>query len=108
MMGEIKTIMVIDDEPKVLTEVRKLLEADQYDVITAATSRQALEFFADSGEKKVDLILIDTPMPGTEKTALFSMKPKSKMQTTTSLENFLQKPFTVEQLRDFIKNKKRN
>ena len=105
MMGEIKTIMVVDDEPAVLQQVRQLLEAEEYDVITADSSRKALELLEESEGEKVDLILIDTALPGTENKAFFSMKPKSKMQTTTGLDNYLEKPFTIEQLKDFVKNK---
>jgi FixJ family two-component response regulator len=42
-------------------------------------------------------------MPGSEKTtALFSMKPTIKKHPS-GIENFLQKPFTEEQLLEFIK-----
>jgi hypothetical protein len=45
-------------------------------------------------------------MPSDKKPAFFSMKPTSKMNIDTNkTENFLQKPFTKEQLISFVKNK---
>ncbi len=43
-------------------------------------------------------------MPNSKKPALFSIKPKSKKNIDTSREeDFLQKPFTKEQLLNFVK-----
>jgi DNA-binding NtrC family response regulator len=101
-VGPIKTIMVVDDEPALLTQIQASLQADEVEVITAVNSRQALELLENTEEDTVDLILIDTPMPGSDKTALFSMKPNASMETTVGVENFLEKPFTPERLRDFV------
>ena len=101
---EMKTIMIVDDEADVLEKVKSCLENDDFEVITAANSREALEFMDENEGEDIGLILIDTPMPGSNKSALFSMKPKSKMDTG-NLEDFLQKPFTRGQLIDFVKRK---
>jgi len=98
----IKTIMVVDDETSVLEQVRSFLDYDEFEIITVNNSRQALDQM--DKEKKFDLILIDTPMPASQKTAFFSLKPDSKMKNEQN-NNFLQKPFTKEQLVNFVKEK---
>ena len=95
-----KTIMIVDDEVAILEKVKTYLENNEVDVLTAKNSRQALEILG-KGEN-IDLILIDTPMPGEDTTALYPMKPNSKL-TTTDMKSFLPKPFTKEQLINFIK-----
>jgi len=99
-----KTIMVIDDEPEILELVKSSLEKDDFEVITATNSREALEIMDEEKEINFGLILIDTTMPGTKKKALFSMKPGTK-KDTSDINDFLQKPFTDKQLIDFVKRK---
>ena len=94
--------MIVDDEVAVLEKVKTFLESDEVDVVTASNSRQALELM--DKEETFDLILINTPMPCSNKTALFSMKPNSKL-TNGKTESFLQKPFTKEQLVNFVKER---
>jgi hypothetical protein len=43
-------------------------------------------------------------MPCSDKTALFPMKPNTKL-TTSETESFLQKPFTKKQLVNFVKER---
>ena len=101
-----KTVMIIDDENNVLEEVRKTLETDEFQVVTVDNSRRALELIEQDNEDKISLILIDTHIPDTKTPAFFSMKPQSKTNVDTSREeDFLQKPFTREQLLEFIKKK---
>ena len=101
-----KSIMVIDDETYILEKVRNSLKGD-FDVVVASDSRQALEKMSED-EDNYGLLLIDTQIPGTQKTALFSMKPKSKINIDVNREeDFLQKPFTEEELINFVKNKLR-
>ena len=98
-----KTIMIVDDEPDVLKTVKSCLESDDFEVVTATHSREALEIMNEE-EENFGLSLIDTHIPDSDKSALFSMKPKSKMDTS-KIEDFLQKPFTGEQLLDFVKRR---
>jgi len=99
-----KTIMVVDDETNILEEVKACLEEDDFKVVTVDNSRKAFEIMDE--EEKFGLILIDTFMPNSNKPAFFSMKPGSKKNIDTSNEDdFLQKPFTREQLLDFVKRK---
>ena len=99
-----KNIMIVDDESDILEKVKSALEEDDFEVITASNSREALELMEGDKENDFGLILIDTLMPGSDKSALFSMKPESKTDTSR-MEDFLQKPFTKEQLLDFVKSK---
>ena len=101
-----KTIMVVDNEKSVLDQIKDSLDQDKYDVVTVDNNRKALELIEDDLNDRYGLILIDTSLPNTNKPALFSMKPKSKKDIDTSKkEDFLQKPFTKEQLIDFINRK---
>ena len=93
--------MIVDDEVDILKKVKSFLEEDDFKVVTAKNSREALEIMGDN-EEDFGLILIDTKMPDEDKSALFSMKPKSKINVG-SFDDFLQKPFTKEQLVDFVK-----
>jgi len=101
-----KTIMVVDDEAHVLNEVKKSLEQEDFEVVAVDNSRRALEIIEEDKEDKFGLILIDTNLPDSKTPAFFSMSPRSKMNIDTSNEeDFLQKPFTSEQLIKFVKNK---
>lgn len=102
-----KTIMVVDDEASVLDNVKSCLEDDDFRVITADNNREALELMEQNREDdEFGLILINSMIPGSNEPALFSMKPESKKDIDTSNEkDFLQKPFTKEQLIDFVKRK---
>ena len=101
-----KTIMVVDDEANILEEVKKNLEQEDFEVIAVHNSRKALEMIEEDTDNKFGLILIDTTIPNSKTPAFFSMKPQSKMNIDTSKEeDFLQKPFTREQLIEFINKK---
>lgn len=99
-----KSIMIVDDESDVIEKVKSCLEDDDFEVVTANNSREALELLERDKEENFGLILIDTLMPGSNESALFSIKPRSKMGAGR-IEDFLQKPFTNEQLLDFVKNR---
>ena len=101
-----KSIMIIDDEKDLLEEIRTCLKDDEYQIITANNSREAIELMEQEKEEDFGLILINTSMPDSNTPALFSMKPKTKKDIdTNNIEDFLQKPFTKEQLLEFVKNK---
>jgi len=101
-----KTIMVVDDETSILEEVKSCLEEDDFEVVTVDSNRKALELMENDKEENFGLILIDTSLPDSDEPAFFSMRPRSKKDIDTSREeDFLQKPFTKEQLVDFVKSK---
>jgi DNA-binding response OmpR family regulator len=101
-----KTIMVVDDETSILEQVKSCLEKDDFEVVTVDNNRKALELMDEDKEENFGLILIDTSMPDKKGPAFFSMKPKSNKDIDTNREeDFLQKPFTKEQLLNFVKSK---
>lgn len=101
-----KSIMIVDDEKNILEEVKNILEKDDFKVITAENSKEAFELMDTKKMDDFGLILIDSILPDSGIPALFSMKPNNKKNIdTTKKEDFLQKPFTKEQLRDFVRGK---
>jgi DNA-binding response OmpR family regulator len=97
--------MIVDEEPDFLNEVKSVLEKENVEVVTARNSREALERLQEENEETFDLILVNTRMPGSMlTTALFSMRPALK-KLPAGIENFLQKPFTKEELVEFVKGK---
>jgi DNA-binding response OmpR family regulator len=100
-----KTIMIVDEEPDMLKQLKGFLQTEGVTVVTASNSRQALGNLKEENEETFDLILVNTKMPGSKKTtALFSMKPQMKKQSG-GVEDFLQKPFTKDQFLAFVKEK---
>lgn len=55
-----ETILVVDDEPKLVDVVRAYLEMDGYSVVTASDGRQALDRFHQT---RPDLIILDLMLP---------------------------------------------
>lgn len=53
-------ILLVDDEPELVAMVKLRLEANNYEVITAANGRQALE---KAKKENPDLIILDIMMP---------------------------------------------
>ena len=95
-----KTIMIIDDEIAILNQARSFLKDNNVEIMTANNSREALTLMEHN--EGVDLILIDTPMPCSDKTAFFPLKPQAKLETGP-VDDFLIKPFTKEQFINFVK-----
>jgi DNA-binding NtrC family response regulator len=101
-----KTIMVIDDETNILEKVKTCLEEENIEVVAVDNNRKAFELLEENNEDNFSLILIDSSLPDSNTPAFFSMKPNIKRNIDTSNEeDFLQKPFTKQQLIDFIKKK---
>jgi len=99
----IKTILVVDEEKDVLDQVKAYLEQEDVLVVTASDSRQALSQLFRENEETFDLILVNTRMPGnTTAHALFSLKPTLK-KLPSIRDDFLEKPFTKDQLLKFVK-----
>jgi DNA-binding NtrC family response regulator len=55
------TVLVIDDEPNILTTVRRALEIEGYQVETSSSGQAGLTRL---GECEVDVVLLDVMMPG--------------------------------------------
>jgi len=54
-------ILVVDDEPAILSLLRRILQPEGYDVVAAANGEQALVLLEGT---KPDLVLLDIMMPG--------------------------------------------
>lgn len=55
-----KKILVVDDEPNIVTMIKSRLKANGYDVITACDGQEGLE---KAQNENPDLILLDVMMP---------------------------------------------
>lgn len=58
-----KKILIVDDEPDVLTSLRNILQRANFIVFSAATGEEALEIAIN---KLPDLIFLDIVLPGME------------------------------------------
>ena len=113
-------ILVVDDDPNILRNVREVLEEEGHEVREAVTGKAAMELLA---EASVDLIVSDINMPemdGIELlmrvrdeypgTRLLAMSgggyiAKEKLLRIASILGavaILEKPFTVEQIVDIV------
>lgn len=54
------TILVVDDDPHILTLIKLYLEDSQFNVVEAKDGQEALDYVAHS---KVDLMIVDVMMP---------------------------------------------
>ena len=59
-MPHIKTILVVDDEPKMLDAVSSFLQAKGYDVRTATSGQEALDIFDHA---PIDFVILDLMLP---------------------------------------------
>jgi len=99
-----KKIMIIDDKLNVLKDVMSFLEKD-FKVITVDSNKKAHEII-EKNDKDLSLILIDSNIPDTDIPAFFSFQPNIDKKTdTTKINDFLIKPFTRNQLVEFINEK---
>lgn len=60
MAGATGTVLLVDDDPTILSTLRRLLELEGYEVCTAETGGEALQR-VDAG---VDLVVLDLNLPG--------------------------------------------
>lgn len=60
-MSELPTLLIVDDEVRILSALRRSLRREGYRILTAETPREALRLLED---EEVDLILSDQKMPG--------------------------------------------
>ena len=61
-MAEKKTVLIVDDEPDVVTWISTLLEDNGYSTVAAQNGEEALNRIK---EARPDLVTLDISMPGT-------------------------------------------
>ena len=59
--GRRRTVLVVDDEERILSALQRSLRREGYDIVTAESAARALVIL---GERPVDLVLSDQKMPG--------------------------------------------
>jgi CheY-like chemotaxis protein len=111
----VKTVLVVDDEPMLRTIVREILHEEGYAVIEAADGRVMLEIMA---RERPDLVLMDVMMPGLDGRDAYrqlrsrpehSDIPVVMMSAAVpahgldpSIAGFMAKPFDLIQLIDLV------
>lgn len=75
-------ILCVDDEPEVLSAIRRCLRNEPYEVITAGSGDEALGWLA---ELEVDLVISDERMPGMTGTQLLLETRKRSPRTARVL-----------------------
>lgn len=55
-------LLILDDEPRILSALRRSLRREPYEVFTAESAAEALRIL---GSEQIDLVLSDHKMPGT-------------------------------------------
>ncbi|UCG15884.1 MAG: response regulator [Phycisphaerales bacterium] len=109
------TILVIDDDPLVLSTIGKMLTLAGYGVIVAQSASQALNI-ARTTEENVDLALLDLTIPGLPAervvAGLKESSPQMRVLLTSGYplgdaapqvlsagaDGFIQKPFALDKL----------
>jgi response regulator RpfG family c-di-GMP phosphodiesterase len=59
--GTLPVLLIVDDEPRILSSLRRSLRREGYEIVEANSTREALRLL---DEYPVDLILSDFKMPG--------------------------------------------
>jgi two-component system, cell cycle sensor histidine kinase and response regulator CckA len=110
-----KTILVVDDDPRILSVVLALLAKSEYNVLSAVSGLTGLQQSRDfPGE--IHLLLSDFQMPGMSgidlATAMTTQRPELKVLLMSGFDggmlvlnegwHFLAKPFIASQLRALI------
>ncbi|HZT81573.1 MAG TPA: response regulator, partial [Gemmataceae bacterium] len=54
------TVLVADDDPRILSMMRRVLEVDGYTVLSAPDGEQALDVMR---QQEIDILVLDVMMP---------------------------------------------
>jgi CheY-like chemotaxis protein len=115
MSSNLKTVLVVDDEPVLRTIVREILHEEGYAVIEAADGRVMLEIMA---RERPDLVLMDVMMPGIDGREAYRQlrsNPEHRdvpvvmmsagvrpIKLDPSIAGFMAKPFDLTQLVELV------
>ena len=115
MSLDVKTVLVVDDEPVLRTIVREILHEEGYGVIEAADGRAMLEVTA---KERPDLVLMDVMMPGIDGREAYRQlrsHPEHRnipvvmmsagvrpIKLDPSIAGFMAKPFDLTQLVEMV------
>jgi CheY-like chemotaxis protein len=115
MSLNVKTVLVVDDEPVLRTIVREILHEEGYAVIEAADGRVMLEMME---RERPDLVLMDVMMPGVDgREAYRQLRSRPEHQDVPvvmmsaavpshgldpSIAGFMAKPFDLNQLVELV------
>ncbi|MGV3742438.1 MAG: EAL domain-containing protein [Burkholderiaceae bacterium] len=113
-----RTLLLVDDEPSILSALRRQLRQDGYDILTATDGQKGLELLA---QNKIDVIVSDQRMPGMTgveflrkvktlhpDTVRIVLSGFTELQSVTDAVNegaiykFLTKPWDDQQLREHV------
>ena len=115
------TILLVDDEPMITEVGKEMISMLGYDVITASSGMEALEIVGNQNNR-IDLFIIDMIMPQMGGGELFdklkSLNPEAKILLSSGYsidgeareiinrgcKGFIQKPFTLSQLGEKIRD----
>ncbi len=118
----IKNILVVDDEPQILQFLAQALENREYNVFSMGDGRAVLDFLRDeNNQQAIDLVILDLMMPHVSGQIILKEIVKLGLKTKIviasgytdldltdscfrSVNGFLQKPFTIDELVKLIKN----
>lgn len=121
-MADKNSILICDDEPDIVSLVKRFLQLDHFDTLTCSNGKEALKCLEESYEKIV-LILLDIMMPGMSgfevlrtiksketykdiKVILFtvkSFKEDKEKGNELGADGYITKPFSGNELREYVK-----
>jgi CheY-like chemotaxis protein len=113
-----RTLLLVDDEPNILSALKRLMRRDNYTILTASSGKEGLDLLA---QNQVDVIVSDQRMPGMTgveflrtvknlypETVRIVLSGFTELQSVTDAVNegaiykFLTKPWDDAQLREHI------
>ncbi|MDR3304638.1 MAG: response regulator transcription factor [Clostridiales Family XIII bacterium] len=107
-----KTILVVDDEPKIIEAVSSFLESKGFSVLSAESGNQALEIF---GRENISLVILDLMLPdvsgeevcrrlrGRSRTPIIMLTAKAGESSLLAglglgADDYITKPFSIKEL----------
>ncbi|MBW1988956.1 MAG: PAS domain S-box protein [Deltaproteobacteria bacterium] len=116
-----ETILLVDDEPVVLSAAKGMLTALGYTVHLAASAHEAVDIYREK-QKDIDLVILDMIMPEMDGGQAFdkiseinpavcvllssgySLDGRAEDIMAKGCRGFIQKPFTIEALSEKVRN----